>query len=80
MCGRYKLEANPETGGGKQRVRVSMPSEPVFLAAGLYNENVDPKTGDKVSVYIMCTVPPNEFLGTVRDRAPMVLQPEKYDD
>ncbi len=26
----------------------------------------------------MCTVPPNEFLGTVHDRAPMVLLPEQY--
>jgi putative SOS response-associated peptidase YedK len=27
----------------------------------------------------MCTVPPNEFLGTVHDRAPMVLLPSQYD-
>lgn len=69
-------EAAP--GAGKQRVRVSMPSEPVFMAAGLYDENVDPKTGAKVPVYTMCTVPPNEFLGTVHDRAPMVLLPHQY--
>jgi putative SOS response-associated peptidase YedK len=70
----------PETGAGKQRVRVSMPSEPVFMAAGLYDANVDPKTGEKVGVYTMCTVPPNEFLGTVHDRAPMVLLPSQYND
>ncbi len=69
----------PETGAGKQRVRVSMPGEPVFMAAGLFDENVDPKTGQKVPVYTMCTVPPNEFLGTVHDRAPMVLLPSQYD-
>ena len=69
----------PETGAGKQRVRVSMPGHPVFMAAGLYDVNVDPKTGEKVPVYTMCTVPPNEFLGTVHDRAPMVLQPSQYD-
>jgi putative SOS response-associated peptidase YedK len=69
----------PEAGGVKQRVRVSMPSEPVFMAAGLYDVNEDPKTGDKVSVFTMCTVPPNEFLGTVHDRAPMVLTPEQYE-
>ena len=68
----------PETGAGKQRVRVSMPGEPVFMTAGLYDENVDPKTGAKVAVYTMCTVPPNAFLGTVHDRAPMVLQPHQY--
>ncbi len=56
-----------------------MPGEPVFMAAGLYDENVDPKTGGKVPVYTMCTVPPNEFLGTVHDRAPMVLLPSQYD-
>lgn len=69
----------PETGAGKQRVRVSMPDEPVFAAAGLYDANVDPKTGVKVEVYTMCTVPPNEFLGTVHDRAPMVLLPSQYE-
>lgn len=67
------------TGAGKQRVRVSMPSEPVFMAAGLFDENVNPKTGEKAPVYTMCTVPPNEFLGTVHDRAPMVLLAEQYD-
>ena len=69
----------PETGAGKQRVRVSMPAEPVFMAAGLYDANVDPKTGEKIDVYTMCTVPPNEFLGAVHDRAPMVLLPEQYE-
>jgi putative SOS response-associated peptidase YedK len=69
----------PEVAGVKQRVRVLMPSEPVFMAAGLYDVNEDPKTGDNVPVYTMCTVPPNEFLGTVHDRAPMVLLPSQYD-
>jgi putative SOS response-associated peptidase YedK len=69
----------PETGAGKQRVRVSMPGEPVFAAAGLYDENTDPKTSEKVQVFTMCTVPPNEFLGTVHDRAPMVLLPSQYE-
>jgi putative SOS response-associated peptidase YedK len=69
----------PETAAGKQRVRVSMPSEPVFAAAGLYDVNTDPKTGEKVPVFTMCTVPPNEFLGTVHDRAPMVLLPSQYE-
>lgn len=69
----------PKTGGCKQRVRVSMLAEPVFMAAGLYDVNIDPKTGLPVDVYSMCTVPPNEFLGTVHDRAPMVLQPGQYN-
>jgi len=69
----------PETAAGKQRVRVSMPSEPVFAAAGLYDVSADPKTGAKVPVFTMCTVPPNEFLGTVHDRAPMVLLPSQYE-
>lgn len=68
----------PETGAGKQRVRVSRPSEPVFLAAGLYELSSDPKTGAKVPTFTMVTVPPNEFLGTVHDRAPMVLLPSQY--
>lgn len=66
----------PETGAGKQRVRVAMPTDPVFAAAGLYEMSTDPKSGAKVPVFTMCTVPPNEFLGTVHDGAPMVLLAE----
>ena len=73
------VELRPETGAGKQRVRVSMPAEPVFMAAGLYESSTDPKTGEKVPTYTMVTVPPNEFLGTVHDRAPMVLLPSQYE-
>ena len=69
----------PQTAAGKQRVRVAMPSEPVFVAAGLHDTNLDPKTGEKVAVFTICTVPPNEFLGTVHDRAPMVLLPSQYE-
>ena len=36
-----------QTGTGKQRVRVSMQGEPVFMAAGLFDENVNPRTGEK---------------------------------
>lgn len=68
----------PETGAGKQRVRVSRPSEPVFLAAGLYEFSNDPKTGARVPTYTMVTAPPTEFLGTVHDRAPMVLLSSQY--
>jgi putative SOS response-associated peptidase YedK len=32
-----------------------------------------------VPVYTICTVPPNEFLGTIHDRAPMVLLPSQYE-
>ena len=56
-----------------------MPSEPVFLAVGLYEFSDDPKTGEKVPTYTMVTMPPNEFLGTVHDRAPMVLLPGQYE-
>ena len=69
----------PETAAGKQRVRISMPSEPVFAAADLYDVNTDPKTGEKVPVFTMYTVPPNEFLGAVHDRAPMLRLPSQYE-
>lgn len=62
---------------GKQRVRVWRPSESVFMAAGLFDENVNPETGEKVSGYTRCTVLPNEFLGALHDRASMVLPPEQ---
>ena len=66
-------------GAGKQRVRVSMPSERVFMASGLYEMSTDPKTGAKVPTYTMCTVPPNEFLRTDHDRAPLHLLPTQYE-
>ncbi len=70
----------PTIAGVRQRMRVSMPGAPVFMAAGLYDLNVDPKTHEKVAVFTICTVPPNEFLGTVHDRAPMVLLPAQHGD
>lgn len=69
----------PETVAGKQRISISKPDEPVFAAAGLYATNDDPKTGAKVDVFTMCTVPPTVLLGTVHDRAPMVLRPSEYE-
>lgn len=69
----------PELTGVKQRVSISKPDELVFAAAGLYDVNTDPKTGERVAVYTMCTVPPTVLLGTVHDRAPMVLRPHEYE-
>ena len=68
----------PQPGGIKQRFRVTMPGAPVFMAAGQYDEKTEPRTGETVPVFTICTGPPNEFLGTVHDRAPMVLLPAQY--
>ena len=37
----------PQTGAGKQRVTISMPSELVLLAVGLYELSDDPTAGEK---------------------------------
>ena len=44
----------PETAAGKQRVRISMPSEPVFAVAGLYDVNEDQKKPARSSRSTRC--------------------------
>ncbi|HLO98363.1 MAG TPA: SOS response-associated peptidase [Fimbriimonas sp.] len=55
--------------------RVTMPGEPVFAVAGLW----EPPKFTPVPTYTMVTTVPNDLIATVQDRMPVVLKPEDYD-
>jgi putative SOS response-associated peptidase YedK len=69
----------PELPAGKQRVEISRLDKRTLFAAGLVEVSKDFKTGQPVETFVVLTTTPNEFLGTVHDRAPLILQPEDYE-
>lgn len=76
MAGWYEW---PVIDGRKTQVHITMRSQPIFFAAGLYESAADPKSGQPVETFTFLTVSPNEFLGTTHDRAPLVLQNADLD-
>jgi putative SOS response-associated peptidase YedK len=63
----------PLIDGKKTRVRIGLKGRRMFGVAGLYETSKHPDTGLPVATFTVVTVPPNELLGTVHDRAPLVL-------
>jgi putative SOS response-associated peptidase YedK len=68
----------PIIDGKKTKVRIAMQGRRMFAAAGLYETSKSLDDGKPVETFTIVTVPPNELLGTVHDRAPLVLRPEDY--
>jgi putative SOS response-associated peptidase YedK len=58
--------------GKKTRVRIGLKGRKLFAAAGLYETSKN-DDGSEVETFTIVTVPPNELLGSVHDRAPLVL-------
>ena len=48
----------------------------LFAFAGLYDRWIDPKTGKEIQSYTIITTQPNELVGTVHDRMPVILHKE----
>ncbi len=69
----------PEAAGVKEQVEIGMNGRKVFVAAGLFETSKDAATGESIETFTMVTVPPNELLGTVLDRAPLVLRDQDLD-
>ncbi|MDQ6734707.1 MAG: SOS response-associated peptidase [Nitrospirota bacterium] len=70
----------PTTAGVKHKVEISRIGQETMLAAGLYETSKDFKTGEPIETYVMLTTKPNKFLGTVHDRAPLILDRMDYDN
>ena len=68
----------PTLGGVKTRVEIGLKRRTIFAVAGLFETSEDPATGEPVDTYTMVTVPPNEILGQVHDRSPLVLRLEDH--
>jgi putative SOS response-associated peptidase YedK len=69
----------PELPGGKQRVEIARLDRCTMFAAGLYETSTHFVSGQPVPTFVVLTTKPNEFLGTVHDRAPLILDPRDYE-
>ncbi len=70
----------PALASGKQRVEISQLDQKTMFAAGLYETGKDFKSGRPVLTFLMLTTKPNEFLGNIRDRSPLILDPRDYEN
>ena len=69
----------PELAAGKRKVEIARLDRKTMFAAGLYETSKHLKTGEPVLTFVVLTTKPNEFLGTVHDRAPLVLDARDYE-
>ncbi len=59
-------------GDHKQPYFISLPDEPLYAFAGLYDE-FEPDEGDVVASYTIITTEPNELMATLHTRMPVIL-------
>jgi putative SOS response-associated peptidase YedK len=59
----------------KQPFRITLKGEPIFSMAGLYDTWLAPD-GTKISSCTIITTDPNEWMGGIHDRMPMILSRE----
>lgn len=64
----------------KQKVEIAPRTRGIVLAAGLFETSAAPDTGLAVETFTMLTTTPTEFLGTVHDRAPLIVPPSHWLD
>jgi putative SOS response-associated peptidase YedK len=62
----------------KQPYAVAMADESQMVMAGLYDEWTDRKNGERIKSCTIITCPPNELIGTLHDRMPVILQPADW--
>lgn len=63
------------TGGPKQPYYIHLTDQPIMLMAGLYDvrQGVD---GEPQPSYTIITGPPNQVMGSIHDRMPMIIRPD----
>ena len=64
--------------GGKQPVRIQMKSGDPFAIAGLWEHWIS-SDGSEIESCILMTTEPNELLGVVHNRMPVLLHPDDFD-
>ena len=66
--------------GNRSKWRVSLPDEPLFGLAGLWERWIDHQTGDPVDTYTIVTTAASEQLAPLHDRMPVVVPPGRYEN
>jgi hypothetical protein len=72
----YEWKANGKT---KQPYAIAMRDRQPFAFAGLWENWKDPKTEDWLRTFTILTTSPNEVVGPLHDRMPVILAPGDYD-
>ena len=66
-------------GKHKQKYTITLPENQLFAFAGLYNNWVDPVTGEIINTYTILTTEANELMSIIHNskkRMPLILHPE----
>jgi len=66
--------------GQRTKWRVSLPDQPVFGLAGLWERWIDPHSGEPVETYAIVTTAANQTLAPLHDRMPVIVAPDRYGD
>ncbi len=69
----------PVIDGKKTKIEIGLKQRRTFAVAGLFETSKHPDTKEAVDTFTIVTVPPNEILGSVHDRAPLVRRLEDHD-
>jgi putative SOS response-associated peptidase YedK len=67
------------TGKNKQPYAIAMKSGAVFCLAGIWETKRNPDTGVDERTFAIVTCAPNELMGTIHDRMPVILHPADYE-
>jgi putative SOS response-associated peptidase YedK len=73
--GFYDWETTPD--GEKLPYRFTLKNEKVMSMAGLWEGWKDPKTGELYHSFTIVTIDPNEKIGAIHDRMPVILTKEE---
>ncbi|MFM7850700.1 MAG: SOS response-associated peptidase, partial [Flammeovirgaceae bacterium] len=60
----------------KQPFRIKLKGDSLFAMAGLWDEWIDPSSGEAVRTFTIITVPANPLIHELHDRMPAILKPE----
>ncbi|WP_205502183.1 SOS response-associated peptidase [Rufibacter psychrotolerans] len=66
-----------KVGKAKAPYRILLKNEALFTFAGLWDEWVDPATGEVLRTFTVITTEPNELMAGIHNRMPAILHPEE---
>jgi putative SOS response-associated peptidase YedK len=66
-------------GDHKQPYYITVPDDPLFAFAGLY-ESFTNDEGEETSTYTIITTEPNELMSTLHNRMPVILHPQDEEE
>ena len=66
-------------GDHKQPYYITVPDDPLFAFAGLYDTYTN-EEGEEASTYTIITTEPNELMSTLHNRMPVILHPQDEEE